>query len=54
MRPKERRATGEQDLIRAPGQVTTIEDIGNIIVSSRQSVPIRIRDVAGVDRTGVV
>ncbi|MBU1690682.1 MAG: CusA/CzcA family heavy metal efflux RND transporter [Gammaproteobacteria bacterium] len=39
---------GEQYLIRAPGQVATIEDIGNIVVSSRQSVPIRIRDVAEV------
>ena len=39
---------GEQYLIRAPGQVANIEDIGNIIVSSRQSVPIRIRDVAEV------
>ena len=39
---------GEQYLIRAPGQVATIEDIGNIIVSSQQGVPIRIRDVAEV------
>jgi len=39
---------GEQYLIRAPGQVATIEDIGNIIVGSRQGVPIRIRDVAEV------
>jgi cobalt-zinc-cadmium resistance protein CzcA len=33
---------GEQYLIRAPGQVAGIEDIGNIVVSSRQGVPIRI------------
>ncbi len=39
---------GEQYLIRAPGQVATIEDIGNIIVSSQQGVPIRIREVAEV------
>jgi cobalt-zinc-cadmium resistance protein CzcA len=39
---------GEQYLIRAPGQVANIEDIGNIIVGSRQGVPIRIRDVAEV------
>ncbi|WP_299072351.1 CusA/CzcA family heavy metal efflux RND transporter [Accumulibacter sp.] len=39
---------GEQYLIRAPGQVTDIADIGNIVVSSRQGVPIRIRDVAEV------
>ncbi|MEQ1881011.1 MAG: CusA/CzcA family heavy metal efflux RND transporter [Burkholderiales bacterium] len=39
---------GEQYLIRAPGQVANIEDIGNIIVGNRQSVPIRISDVAEV------
>ena len=39
---------GEQYLIRAPGQVADIDDIGNIIVGSRQGVPIRIRDVAEV------
>ena len=39
---------GEQYLIRAPGQVADIADIGNIIVGSRQGVPIRIRDVAEV------
>ena len=39
---------GEQYLIRAPGQVTDIADIGNIVVSSRQGVPIRIQDVAEV------
>lgn len=40
--------SGEQYLIRAPGQVANLEDIGNIIVSSRESVPIRMRDVAEV------
>ncbi len=39
---------GEQYLIRAPGQVANIEDIGNIVVGSRQGVPIRIIDVAEV------
>ena len=39
---------GEQYLIRAPGQVADIADIGNIVVSSRQGIPIRIRDVAEV------
>lgn len=39
---------GEQYLIRAPGQVASIEDIGNIIVSSQQGVPIRIQEVAEV------
>ena len=40
--------SGEQYLIRAPGQVANLADIGNIIVTSRESVPIRIRDVAKV------
>ena len=39
---------GEQYLIRAPGQVTNINDIGNIVISTRQGVPLRIRDVADV------
>ena len=39
---------GEQYLIRAPGQVKTLEDIGNIILSSADGVPIRVRDVAEV------
>ncbi|MBX7229592.1 MAG: CusA/CzcA family heavy metal efflux RND transporter, partial [Burkholderiaceae bacterium] len=39
---------GEQYLIRAPGQVKTLEDIGNVILSSAGGVPIRVRDVAEV------
>jgi cobalt-zinc-cadmium resistance protein CzcA len=39
---------GEQYLIRAPGQVRSIDDIGNIILSSTGGVPIRVRDVAEV------
>lgn len=39
---------GEQYLIRAPGQVKTLEDISNVIVSSVGGVPIRVRDVAEV------
>jgi cobalt-zinc-cadmium resistance protein CzcA len=39
---------GEQLLIRAPGQVHTVEDIGNIILGTAQGVPIRIRDVGEV------
>lgn len=39
---------GEQYLIRAPGQVNSIEDIRNIILSNAQGVPIRIRDVGDV------
>jgi heavy metal efflux system protein len=40
---------GEQLLIRAPGQVSSIEDIRNIILGNVQGVPIRIRDVGEVD-----
>lgn len=40
---------GEQFLIRIPGQVRTVEDIRNVILSNVQSVPIRMRDVAEVD-----
>jgi len=39
---------GEQYLIRAPGQVRSIDDISNIILGNVQGVPIRIRDVAEV------
>ena len=39
---------GEQYLIRAPGQVKSLEDIGNVILSSVNGVPVRIRDVAEV------
>ncbi|MEO6919356.1 MAG: CusA/CzcA family heavy metal efflux RND transporter [Collimonas sp.] len=40
---------GEQLLIRAPGQVSSIDDIRNIILGNVQGVPIRIRDVGEVD-----
>ncbi len=39
---------GEQYLIRAPGQVESLEDIGNVILSSADGVPVRVRDVAEV------
>ena len=38
--------SGEQYLIRAPGQVQNLEDIGNIVIGAPQGVPVRIRDVA--------
>jgi heavy metal efflux system protein len=41
------RASG-QYLVRVPGQVTDLEDIGNIIVKNVRGVPIFIRDVATV------
>ncbi|MFJ2988870.1 CusA/CzcA family heavy metal efflux RND transporter [Collimonas sp. NPDC087041] len=40
---------GEQLLIRAPGQVQSVEDIRNIILGNVQGVPIRIRDIGEVD-----
>jgi len=39
---------GEQYLIRAPGQVGNLEDIGNIVVIAPEGVPVRIRDLADV------
>lgn len=40
---------GEQYLIRAPGQVQSLEDIRNVILNNVQGIPIRIRDVAEVE-----
>lgn len=40
--------TGEQYLIRVPGQVKTMDDIRHIIITQRDEVPIRIRDIADV------
>lgn len=39
---------GEQYLIRAPGQVKSVEDIGNVILGNAQGVPLRVSDVAQV------
>jgi cobalt-zinc-cadmium resistance protein CzcA len=39
---------GEQYLIRAPGQVKSAEDIGNVILGNAGGVPLRVRDVAEV------
>lgn len=39
---------GEQYLIRAPGQVRTLEEIRSIIVGTHQGVPVYIKDVAKV------
>ncbi|GAB7542106.1 CusA/CzcA family heavy metal efflux RND transporter [Cupriavidus sp. 8B] len=39
---------GEQYLVRAPGQVKSVDDIREIIVGSAQGQPIRIRDLADV------
>jgi heavy metal efflux system protein len=40
---------GEQYLIRAPGQVRSIADIGNVVLRNEGSVPVRIKDVASVE-----
>lgn len=41
--------SGEQYLIRVPGQVKNTEDIGNIVIDTRRGVPVRIQDVAKVN-----
>ncbi len=40
--------SGEQYLVRLPGQVTNLDEIGDILLGSRQGVPVRIKDVADV------
>lgn len=39
---------GEQMLIRAPGQVSSMEDLRNVILGQADGVPVRVRDVAEV------
>ena len=39
---------GEQYLVRAPGQAASMDDIGNIVLTSIRGVPVRVRDVAEV------
>lgn len=39
---------GEQYLIRVPGQVTKLDEIGRIIVAHRDGLPLRISDIAEV------
>jgi cobalt-zinc-cadmium resistance protein CzcA len=41
--------SGEQLLIRAPGQVASAEDIANIVIANVDGTPIRVRHVASVD-----
>lgn len=40
---------GEQYLVRAPGQVKSIDDIRDVIVGTAQGQPIRVRDIAEVE-----
>ncbi len=39
---------GEQYLVRTPGQVATLEEIRDVVVGTRNGVPIRITDIADV------
>lgn len=39
---------GEQYLIRAPGQVKSVEDIGNVILGNANGIALRVQDVAEV------
>ena len=41
--------SGEQLLIRAPGQLASIDDIANIVITSSDGTPIRVRNVAQVE-----
>ncbi|NWA65507.1 CusA/CzcA family heavy metal efflux RND transporter [Pseudomonas reactans] len=41
--------SGEQLLIRAPGQLASIDDIANIVIISSDGTPIRVRNVAQVE-----
>ena len=41
--------SGEQLLIRAPGQVASIDDIANIVITTSAGTPIRVRNVAQVE-----
>ncbi len=39
---------GQQLLVRSPGQLATVDDIGNVIITEHDSVPIKIKDVADI------
>ena len=40
--------SGEQYLVRIPGQVSSLDDIGGIAISTTDGIPLRVRDVAEV------
>jgi len=40
--------SGQQLLVRSPGQLRTLEDIGNVIVTERDNVPVMVRDLAEI------
>ena len=39
---------GQQLLVRSPGQLGSIEDIGNVIITELENIPIKISDVADI------
>ena len=39
---------GQQLLVRSPGQLATVEDIGNVIITEHDSVPVKLEDVASI------
>tara|TARA_R110001592_G_scaffold363381_1_gene686587 strand:+ start:18043 stop:19746 length:1704 start_codon:yes stop_codon:yes gene_type:complete len=39
---------GEQWLVRSPGQLNNLEDIGNVVIAKRDDAPVRVKDVANV------
>jgi len=39
---------GQQLLVRSPGQLTSVADIGNVIITEHQNIPIKIQDVADI------
>ncbi len=39
---------GAQWLLRVPGQAASLDDIGNIVVSSSEGIPVRVKDIASV------
>jgi cobalt-zinc-cadmium resistance protein CzcA len=44
---------GEQYLVRTPGQVANIDEIKQIVIGSRNGVPVRISDVADVRKAKI-
>ncbi len=40
---------GEQHLVRLPGRLQTLEEIGDVVVTSRRGVPVRVRDIAQIE-----
>lgn len=39
---------GEQWLVRSPGQLQSLDDIRNVVITKRDDAPVRVKDVAGV------